>query len=180
MFRKMEQQIGSLFYHFWTNTAPRLDRYLRKGADNSLMQVSDRHEGQEDNKDTQSYRELYDVQQHSYGYRPNIVSGVRWKDIGNMLPFLRTPFRKIMFGPSMMEYLRRDFFVLRLSRANQHNLSNIECHQWNTLNDTLYISAKNKFSPIIKSKAIIFNSRIINSLQLRIRLFLLYSYFYHR
>jgi len=46
MFREMKQHIGSLFYHFWTNAVPKLDRYRRKGADDPLTQVKDGHEQQ--------------------------------------------------------------------------------------------------------------------------------------
>lgn len=44
MFREMKQQIGGLFYHSWTNAVPKLDRCRRKGADDPLTQVKDRHE----------------------------------------------------------------------------------------------------------------------------------------
>ena len=33
MFREMKRYIGGLFYHFWTNVVPRLERYRRKDVD---------------------------------------------------------------------------------------------------------------------------------------------------
>lgn len=46
MFRAIGQQIGGLFYHFWTSAVPRLDHYRRKGTDDPLTQVKDRREQQ--------------------------------------------------------------------------------------------------------------------------------------
>ena len=40
----MKQQTGGFFYHFWTGAVPRLDHYRKKGTDDPLTKVKDKHE----------------------------------------------------------------------------------------------------------------------------------------
>lgn len=80
MFPKMKQHIGGLFYHFWTNAFPRLDRYRKKGADNPSCKGQARAATY--NKDTHSYRGLCDAQQHSLRYHPDVAPDVRRENPG--------------------------------------------------------------------------------------------------
>lgn len=41
MFREMKQYLGGFFYHFWTKSVPKLDRYRRKGSPDPLSKVTD-------------------------------------------------------------------------------------------------------------------------------------------
>lgn len=110
MFREMKQQIGGLFYHFWTNAVPRLDRYRKKGADDPLTQVKDEHEQQRIIKTLTAIEGYVMLSSIAMGIIQMLCLEYNGKIRVSDFRYLRTPSHQVMSEASMMEFLRRNLF----------------------------------------------------------------------
>ena len=110
MFREMKQQIGGLAYHFWTNAVPRLDRYRRKGADDPLLQVNDRHNRQRIIKTLKATEGYVMFSGIAIGVIQMLCLKCDGKIRVSRFRYLRTPSRQVMSEASMMEYLKQNLF----------------------------------------------------------------------
>ena len=106
----MKQQIGGLSYHFWSSAVPKLDHYRKKGTDDPLTKVKDKHEQE------RIIRTL--IAAEGYVIFSSIAMGIIQmlclKYDGKIqvsdFRYLRTPSRKAMSEAGMMVYLRRNLF----------------------------------------------------------------------
>lgn len=110
MFREMEQQIGGFFYHFWTSAVPKLDYHRRKGTDNPLTQVKDRHEQQRMIKTLTAIEGYVILSSIAMGIIQMLCLMYGGKIRTSDFRYLRTPSRQIMSEANMMEYLRQNLF----------------------------------------------------------------------
>ena len=110
MFREMKQQIGGFFYHFWTSAVPRLDHYRKKGADDPLIKIKDRHEQERIIKTLTATGGYVMFSSIAMGIIQMLCLEYDGKIRVSDFRYLRTPSRKVMSEASMMEYLRRNLF----------------------------------------------------------------------
>lgn len=110
MFREMKQQIEGLFYHFWTNAVPRLERYCRKEADDPLIQVKDEHEQQRIIKTLTAIEGYVMLSSMAMDIIQMLCLRYKGKIRVSDFRYLRTSSYQVMSEASMMEFLRRNLF----------------------------------------------------------------------
>lgn len=110
MFREMEQQLGGLFYHFWTSAVPRLDHYRRKDTDDPLTKVKDKHKQKRIIKTLTATEGYVMFSSIAMGIIQMLCLMYDGKIRVSDFRYLRTPSRQVMSEASMMEYLRRNLF----------------------------------------------------------------------
>ena len=110
MYREMKQCFGGFSYHFWSKAVPKLDRYLRKAADDPLEQVKDERERRRVLKTLKAIEGYVLFSSIAMGITQILCLKYEGKIQVSDFRYLRTPSCQVMSEASMMEYLRRNLF----------------------------------------------------------------------
>lgn len=110
MFREMKQQIGAFFYHFWTKSAPKLDRYRKAGTPDPLEKVTDT-KAQVNILGTLMATERYLLLCCiATGILQLLCLKYEGKIQVSKFRYLRTPSKPVLSEASRMTYLRKNLF----------------------------------------------------------------------
>jgi hypothetical protein len=117
-FRTLKQLLGGFSYHFWSMSMPRLNRFSKKGEVNPLEQIS-KPEERAKIQEAFSAIERY-VMMNLIATGMLQILALKFSSVlkGNSFSWLRTESKTIPTEASIAGFLRRDFFVQFLKKAD--------------------------------------------------------------
>lgn len=109
-FREMKQQLGGFCYHFWSKSMPKLNRYLKKGAQNPLEQVTEAYAREKILATVRAIECHMMLSVIAMGILQML--SLQFSDTLNVEEFryMRTPSLKTVSEATMMLYLRQNIF----------------------------------------------------------------------